>query len=64
MLAKLLFRSDQKKRAMGICHDMIYDELHLDTSGLTIQEYDDLADAYYILGWIAIHAGDHTKACT
>eukprot|EP01134_Creolimax_fragrantissima_P001186 CFRG1186T1 len=92
LLAKLMFRDDQKGKAMILCQEVVdrfkeNKELDVDvvrtnqqTNNMHTNPSDDhieldseeaqedymnlkdVADAFYILGWIAIHAGDHTLA--
>jgi len=58
MMAKLLFRDNQNLAAENALLNLL--EFTKITEPPIINE--DIADAYYILGWIAIHADNHSKA--
>ena len=65
-LAKLLFRDNNKSEAENVLCEFL-DHLITgedDSIESSVNNYDDedIADAFYILGWISIHADDHTKA--
>lgn len=65
-LAKLLFRADQKDRAMELCSRIfdIFDvQKNQDKRDVnSAMSVSDACDAYYLGGWIQIHNDDHTSA--
>ena len=56
-LAKTLFRCDDKAASERLCREII--EAHGTGGGPTDGE---CADAFYIAGWVSIHADNHTAA--
>jgi hypothetical protein len=69
-LAKLLFRDNQKELAEDICNKVLRSQIQCSgaTTGSSLADTvgwaskKQMADAYYISGWIAIHGDNHTKA--
>ncbi|CAM9867041.1 unnamed protein product, partial [Ectocarpus fasciculatus] len=66
-LAKLLFRDDQKGRAMGLCariFELFTAQCSADGTSPIAGEVHiaDVCDAYYLGGWISIHDDNHTVA--
>lgn len=66
-LAKLYFREDRKADAVAVCLTVVQaaavpgaeSDGQLDPASAA--ELSDLADAFYIIGWVQIHAGDHSS---
>lgn len=62
MLSRLLFRDNKKAEAASILLPFTETvKASLGAYGCSISA-DEAADAYYILGWIFIHADNHTRA--
>ena len=66
MLAKLLFRDDQKHEAEDIIKTFLGPMLSPECTSCKLtnpyKTEEDIADAFYILGWISIHSDAHTEA--